>query len=308
MRVCHGFTAPCSMTRTSCRAPGLAPVLQLASGRVAAAGRRARAIGQAGGVNAAAEDRRRWSRGWSPGPTPSTTWRCCGTARWAGCSAGCGRRRRWGRSCGRSPSAMSASSTRSPPGCWSTWPGGRRCCPARTSWPTSTSMTRCARPTATPSRAPGAATPASTGLNALLAIVSHARSSAPVIAAARLRQGSTDSRPGRGPVGRRRAGHRDQAAGASGVRVLRADSAFYATTSSPPAAATGRHFSITARQNRAVRTAIAAIDRRRVDADQVPERDLRRGPAAVDLRRRGRRDHLHRVHLRGTRPSTSPPG
>ena len=36
----------------------------------------------------------------------------------AGCSAGCGRRRRWGRSCGRSPSAMSGSWTRSPPGSW----------------------------------------------------------------------------------------------------------------------------------------------------------------------------------------------
>ena len=44
----------------------------------------------------------RWSRGWWPGRTASTTWMCCGTAGWAGCSPGCGRRRRWGRSCGRS--------------------------------------------------------------------------------------------------------------------------------------------------------------------------------------------------------------
>ena len=35
---------------------------------------------------------------------------------------GAGARRRWGRSCGCSPSATSASSTPSPPGCWPGWP------------------------------------------------------------------------------------------------------------------------------------------------------------------------------------------
>ena len=50
--------------------------------------------------------------------TRSRTWTCCATAGWAGCSTGCGRRRRWARSCGASPSATSASSTPSPPGCW----------------------------------------------------------------------------------------------------------------------------------------------------------------------------------------------
>ena len=53
--------------------------------------------------------------------TRSTTWTCCATAACAGCSTGCGRPRRWGRSCGCSPSATSANSTPSPPGC----------CPAR---------------------------------------------------------------------------------------------------------------------------------------------------------------------------------
>jgi hypothetical protein len=96
------------------------------------------------------------------------------------------------------------------------------------------------------------------GLNALLAVVST-EASAPVIAAARLRKGSAHSVRG---------AHRlvadalvtAAAAGASGVRVLRADSAFY---SHDVVAACRRHqsrFSITARQDAAVRTAIAAID------------------------------------------------
>jgi hypothetical protein len=96
------------------------------------------------------------------------------------------------------------------------------------------------------------------GLNALVAIVSTP-SSAPVIAAVRLRKGSTNSVKG---------AHRlvadslvtATAAGATGVRVLRADSAFY---SHDVIAACHRHtsrFSITARQDCAVRKAIAAID------------------------------------------------
>jgi hypothetical protein len=96
------------------------------------------------------------------------------------------------------------------------------------------------------------------GLNALLAIVSTP-GSAPVIAAARLRKGSTHSAKG---------AHRliadvlvtAKAAGGTGVRVLRADSAFY---NHQVIAAVIRHkscFSITARQNSAVRNAIAGID------------------------------------------------
>ena len=44
------------------------------------------------------------------------TWRCCGTAGWAGSSRRRTRPRRSGRSCARSPSGTCASSTRSPPG------------------------------------------------------------------------------------------------------------------------------------------------------------------------------------------------
>ena len=95
------------------------------------------------------------------------------------------------------------------------------------------------------------------GLNALLAVISTP-SSAPVIAAARLRKGSTNSAKG---------AHRlvadalvtAKAAGASGVRVLRADSAFYSHEVIAAARRHGSCFSITARQDRAVRKAIAAV-------------------------------------------------
>jgi hypothetical protein len=95
------------------------------------------------------------------------------------------------------------------------------------------------------------------GLNALLAVVSTP-SSAPVIAAARLRKGSTNSARGAARFVAD-ALVTAQAAGASGVRVLRADSAFY---NYEVIAAARRHhscFSVTARQDAAVRKAIATI-------------------------------------------------
>jgi hypothetical protein len=95
------------------------------------------------------------------------------------------------------------------------------------------------------------------GLNALIAIVSTP-GCAPVIAAARLRKGQANSAKG---------AHRlvadalvtAKAAGATGVRVLRADSAFY---NHEVIAAVTRHkscFSITARQDPAIRKAISGI-------------------------------------------------
>ena len=95
------------------------------------------------------------------------------------------------------------------------------------------------------------------GLNVLLAIVSTP-SSAPVIAAARLRKGAANSARG---------AHRfvtdalitAKKAGAGGVLVLRADSAYY--NHDVIAAVLRQHarFSITARQDKAVRAKIAAI-------------------------------------------------
>jgi len=107
------------------------------------------------------------------------------------------------------------------------------------------------------------------GLNALLAVVSTP-TSAPVIAAARLRKGGANSARGAGRfvtdalITARKAG-------ATGVLVLRADSAYY--SHDVIAAALGQHarFSITARQDKAVRKAIAGIDQDAWTAIKYPD-------------------------------------
>jgi hypothetical protein len=95
------------------------------------------------------------------------------------------------------------------------------------------------------------------GLNALLAVMSTP-ASAPVIAATRLRKGSTTSAKG---------AHRfvadalvtATAAGATGTLVLRADSAFYKGDVIAAVLRRNACFSITARLSSPVRAAIAAI-------------------------------------------------
>ena len=47
------------------------------------------------------------------------------------CSAGCGRRPRWGRSCAPLPGGTCCSCRRSTGSSWRNWPAGPRCCPAR---------------------------------------------------------------------------------------------------------------------------------------------------------------------------------
>jgi hypothetical protein len=95
------------------------------------------------------------------------------------------------------------------------------------------------------------------GLNALLAVLSTPHS-APVIAAARLRKGSTNSARGADRfVSDALITARN--AGASGVLVLRADSAFYGHDVIAAALRHSARFSITARQDKAVRKAIAGI-------------------------------------------------
>ena len=95
------------------------------------------------------------------------------------------------------------------------------------------------------------------GLNALLAVVSTP-GSAPVIAAARLRKGGANSARGADRfvadalITARRAG-------ATGTLVLRADSAYYGHDVIAAALRQGARFSITARQNKAVRKAISTI-------------------------------------------------
>jgi Transposase DDE domain group 1 len=96
------------------------------------------------------------------------------------------------------------------------------------------------------------------GLNALLATVSTP-TSAPVIAAVRLRQGSTNSAKGAARFVAD-ALITTRKAGASGVVVLRADSAYYGHGVIAAALRHNACFSITARQDKAVRKAIATIE------------------------------------------------
>jgi hypothetical protein len=96
------------------------------------------------------------------------------------------------------------------------------------------------------------------GLNALIGVLSTP-TSAPVIAATRLRKGSTSSPRGAASflastlkVARR--------CGASGLIVARMDSAFYTADVVAAIRRAGAKFSITARLNRSVRAAIAGIE------------------------------------------------
>ena len=95
------------------------------------------------------------------------------------------------------------------------------------------------------------------GLNALLATVSSA-SSAPVIVATRLRKGSANSARGAARLVAD-AIKTSRAAGVSGLVVLRADSAYYGADVIAAARRHRAHFSVTARKDRAVTTAIGEI-------------------------------------------------
>jgi hypothetical protein len=95
------------------------------------------------------------------------------------------------------------------------------------------------------------------GLNALLATVSTA-SSAPLIVASRLRKGSANSARGAARLVAD-AIKTSRACGVAGSIVLRADSAYYGQPVIAAARRHGVHFSVTARKDRAVSAAIAAI-------------------------------------------------
>ncbi len=95
------------------------------------------------------------------------------------------------------------------------------------------------------------------GLNALLATVSTA-SSAPVIVATRLRKGSANSARGAARLVAD-AITTARSAGADGMLVLRADSAYYGAEVIAAARRHHTHFSVTARKDRAVSAAIASI-------------------------------------------------
>src|SRR5829696_8798095 len=95
------------------------------------------------------------------------------------------------------------------------------------------------------------------GLNALLAALSTP-TGAPVIVATRLRKGSANSARGAARLVAD-ALRTSRACAASGLLVVRADSAFYGRDVVAAISRAGARFSITARQDVAVRRAIAAI-------------------------------------------------
>jgi hypothetical protein len=96
------------------------------------------------------------------------------------------------------------------------------------------------------------------GLNALLGIVSTPLA-APVIAATRLRKGPSNSARGAAAFVAETI-RTARACGASGLLVMRADSAFYGADVINACRALGARFSITVRMNASVKAAIARID------------------------------------------------
>ena len=107
------------------------------------------------------------------------------------------------------------------------------------------------------------------GLNVLLATVSTP-AAAPVVAATRLRKGSSNSTRGAGFLAAAALANARRA-GATGVVVLRADSAFYGFEVVDAARRAGAYFSVTARMTPAVATAIAGIDEDRWEAIRYPQ-------------------------------------
>ena len=120
------------------------------------------------------------------------------------------------------------------------------------------STTPSSRSTATPSRAPGSATPGCGGLNALLATLTTA-STAPIIVAQRLRKGSCNSSRG----AKRLVGDAVKTArrllGADRAVLVRMDSAFYGRGAIGAVLAGGAAVSVTVRMNPQVKAAINAI-------------------------------------------------
>ena len=148
------------------------------------------------------------------------------------------------------------------------------------------------------------------GLNPLLAAVSTP-TCAPVLVGTRLRGGTANSARGAESFVAE-AITTTRAAGATGLLIARMDSAFYSGATIAACRRADVRFSVTARMDPKITKAIGGIAETRLDSDPVPERDLRRGPATLDLRRRSRRGALHRVRQqdrpRGDRPADRAPG
>jgi hypothetical protein len=107
------------------------------------------------------------------------------------------------------------------------------------------------------------------GLNALLATLSTP-TGAPVIVASRLRKGATNSARGADRL-LADALATSRRCGASGLLIVRADSAFYNSKVIAAVHRAGAGFSVTARQDQAVRRAIATIDEAAWTAIRYPQ-------------------------------------
>ena len=148
------------------------------------------------------------------------------------------------------------------------------------------------------------------GLNALIAAVSTPLA-APVAAATRLRGGNAPSARGAASLAAQAIGTA-RACGCTGTIVVRMDSAYYAAAVIAAIRRNGARFSVTAPVTAAIRAAIAAIPEDAWQRHRVPAGRLGRPAGLLGLRRRGRRDQLHGVHLEeeGTarhRPAHRPP-
>ena len=144
------------------------------------------------------------------------------------------------------------------------------------------------------------------GLNALLAVVSTPIS-APVIAATRLRKGSTNSARGAAKL-LADALATARRAGAAGLVLVRADSAYYGYDIIAACRRAGARFSVTARLTPTVVKAITSIDEQAWTPIRYPnaiyDEDEQRWISDAEVAEIG----VHRVHRPPQAPSTSPPG
>ena len=148
------------------------------------------------------------------------------------------------------------------------------------------------------------------GLNALLGIVSTPVS-APIIVGHRLRKGAVNSARGAGKF-LSDAISAARKAGAGPVIRCRLDSAFY-NHNVVAAIRKGKAQFHHCPDGQGRAESDQPDSRGRVGAHRIPGSDLRCRAAAVDLRRAGRRDRVHRVHFQGPQapghcPVDRPPG
>ena len=187
--------------------------------------------------------------------------------------------------------ACRVSWTRSPPGSWRGLPAAaRRCCPAPDRW-----LRRHRRHGAGDAwlrqAGRGFGYSGVNGLNALLGVVSTP-TAAPVIAAARLRKGSTNSARGAArlvadTLKTAAAAGADPKTGA--LVIARMDSAFHGHDVIAAVRRAGAKFSVTARMNPAVTRAIASIEDQAWTPIHYPNAFVDEDTGQLVSRRRGRR-------------------